>query len=80
MDSYHIYDHVTSCKACYDGAVDYIFSEFAKDGVAVAVSGIRQTLRYFDQYFIKMIEGEVSNGEACNDNQSKESEGIRDED
>jgi hypothetical protein len=71
IDMFHVYDHVSTCPGCSNEAIDYIFSEFAKDGVATNVSGIRQALRYFDQYLVKKVEGEIEDGETCTDNQSE---------
>jgi hypothetical protein len=52
----HVYDHIMTCTEHFDRTVDYIFSEFAKDGVAISVSGIRQMLKYLDEFTAITVE------------------------
>ena len=46
----HVFDHIMECKDHYERAVDYIFNQFTEMGVAVNPSGIRQILKYFDEF------------------------------
>lgn len=59
----HLFDHVMYCNVCYTQLVDYIFSEFVKDGFAMNSSFIRQSIKYMLQFMDKKFEelGDVPN-------------------
>lgn len=64
LDLDHFYDHIMGCDRCLEQAGDYIFTKFVEMGVPTNISGIRQALRFFDEYVIKKIDGEIDmNGE-----------------
>lgn len=73
------FDHIMECDEHFDEAVDYIFSEFCKDGVVTSVSGLQQVLRYLDEFIALMDaegeedeEGESIQSEDTDDDQSEE--------
>lgn len=64
IDLEHVYDHIMGCDRCLEQAGDYIFTKFVGMGVPTNISGIRQALRFFDEFLIKKIDGEIDmNGE-----------------
>lgn len=52
----HVYNHVTECGDCYEELVDFVFSEFIKDGFSMNSSFIRQALKYIDQFLHKKCD------------------------
>lgn len=58
----HVYDHIMLCNEHLEQAVDFIFTKFTEIGVAVNMSGIKQILKYFDDFCYitvdELLEGE----------------------
>lgn len=69
----HVYEHVMECKEHYERAIDFIFTEFAKDGVAVSVSGIKQVLNYFNAFLYVAVAEYYDGEEGTEDGEESES-------